>query len=63
MPDRFHSRHILLKTEGKTDAEKAQIKTKAEDLLKQLRAGANFEELARKNSEDPSSAAKGGDRP
>jgi len=61
MPERVHARHILLKTEGKSDAEKAQLKTKAEDLLKQLKAGADFAEMAKKNSEDPGGAQKGGD--
>lgn len=60
-PERVHARHILLATTGKSDAEKAQIKAKADDLLKQLRAGADFAALAQKNSEDPGSAAKGGD--
>jgi len=60
-PDRVHARHILLSTTGKADADKVKIKARAEDLLKQLRAGANFAELAQKNSEDPGSASKGGD--
>jgi len=60
-PERVHARHILLATTGKSDAEKAAIKAKAEDLLKQLRAGADFAALAQKNSEDPGSASKGGD--
>lgn len=60
-PDRVHARHILLATTGKSDAEKAQIKAKAEDLLKQIRAGGDFAALAQKNSEDPGSASKGGD--
>jgi len=59
MPERAHARHILLKTEGKSDAEKAALKAKAEDLLKQLKNGANFADLAKKNSED--AADKGGD--
>lgn len=60
-PERVHARHILLATTNKSDAEKAQIKAKADDLLKQLRAGADFAALAQKNSEDPGSASKGGD--
>jgi len=60
-PERVHARHILLATTGKSDAEKAQIKAQAEDLLKQLRAGADFAALAQKNSQDPGSASKGGD--
>ena len=60
MPERVHARHILLKTEGKSDAEKKALKAKAEDLLKQLKNGADFAELAKKNSED-GTAEQGGD--
>src|SRR6516162_9938166 len=62
VPNRVHAEHILLTTVGKTDAEVAEIKTKAEDILGQARKkGANFEDLAKKYSEDPGSKAKGGD--
>ncbi len=60
-PERVRARHILLKTTGKAPADTAKIKQKAEDLLKQLRGGGNFEDLAKKNSEDTSSAVKGGE--
>ncbi|HVO97955.1 MAG TPA: peptidylprolyl isomerase [Bryobacteraceae bacterium] len=61
MPERVKARHILIKTQGKSDAEKKQALTKAQDLLKQLKAGADFGKLAEKNSEDSSNAPKGGD--
>jgi peptidyl-prolyl cis-trans isomerase D len=61
LPERVHARHILLMTQGKPAGDEAKIKTKAEDLLKQIKAGADFAELAKKNSEDPGSGAKGGD--
>lgn len=61
MPERVKARHILIKTQGKSDAEKKQALAKAEDLLKQLKAGADFSKLAEKNSEDSSNAPKGGD--
>ena len=61
MPDRRRVRHILLKTADKPADELPKLQAKAEDLLKQLRAGADFAALARQHSEDTGSAAKGGD--
>lgn len=62
MPERVKARHILIKADEKsTDAEKKKALAKAEDLLKQLKAGADFNQLAEKNSEDSSNAPKGGD--
>ena len=61
MPDRVKAQHILIKTQGKSDAEKKAALAKAEDILKQLKAGADFTQLAQKNSEDSSNAPKGGD--
>ena len=62
VPNRVHAEHILFTTVGKTDAEVAEIKKKAEDVLAQARKkGANFEDLAKKYSEDPGSKTKGGD--
>jgi len=62
VPNRVHVEHILLFTQGnKTDAEVAEIRKKAEDILKQVKKGESFEELAKKYSEDPGSKDKGGD--
>jgi peptidyl-prolyl cis-trans isomerase D len=61
VPNRVHAEHILFMTVGKTDAEVDEIKKKAEDVLKQARKGAKFDELAKKYSEDPGSKDKGGD--
>ena len=59
--NRAHVEHILFKTVGKTDAEIAEIRQKAEDVLKQVKKGGNFEDLAKKYSEDDASKPKGGD--
>src|SRR5262245_51362889 len=44
-PEQVRASHILLKTDGKDDA---AVKKQADDLLAQLKKGANFEELAKK---------------
>src|SRR6201987_817796 len=59
--NRVHVEHILFKTIGKTAAEIAEIRQKAEDVLKQAKKGANFEDLAKKYSEDDATKPKGGD--
>jgi peptidyl-prolyl cis-trans isomerase D len=61
VPNQVHVQHILFRTVGKTDAEVEEIKKKAEDVLKQAKKGAKFDELAKKYSEDPGSKDKGGD--
>jgi peptidyl-prolyl cis-trans isomerase D len=61
LPEHVNVRHILLMTQGKPAGDDAKIKAKADDLVKQLRAGADFAEMAKKNSEDPGSAQKGGE--
>src|SRR5260370_30006736 len=60
-PERVKARHILLMTQGKPPEEDAKFKAQAQDLLKQIKGGANFADLAKKNSEDPGSKDKGGD--
>ncbi len=61
IPERVHLRHILLKTAEKPKEEAPKIKARAQDLLKQIRGGADFAEIAKKHSEDPGTAVKGGD--
>ena len=61
MPERIHVRHILISTEGKSDAEKKTLKEKAEDVLKQAKNGGDFVALAKKYSDDKANAEKGGD--
>ena len=55
--------HILVAVKpGASDADKAAAKDKAERLAKDVRASpARFAELAKANSDDPGSAAQGGD--
>jgi peptidyl-prolyl cis-trans isomerase SurA len=56
--DQTHARHILIKVNETTS--EADAKTRIDRLRERLVAGASFEDLARANSEDASSA-KGGD--
>jgi peptidyl-prolyl cis-trans isomerase C len=59
--DRIRASHILCGVDPKaTDAEKKKAKEKAEALLKEIRAGKDFAELAKTNSTCPSKA-QGGD--
>lgn len=60
--DQVKVRHILIKVDPNADAKTdAAAKQKAEDILKQLRNGGNFAELAKKNSDDPGSKDQGGE--
>jgi peptidyl-prolyl cis-trans isomerase D len=58
-PERVEVRHILIKSDATNDA---AMKTKAEGILKQLKApGADFAKISKENSQDPGSAEKGGE--
>ena len=61
LEDRAHVAHILFKTVGKTDAEVAEIRKKAEDVLNKATHGGNFADLAKQHSEDDTTKDKGGD--
>jgi len=62
VPDQARSRHILIKVAPGADAKTdAAAKAKAEDVLKQLQAGGNWTELAKKYSDDPGSKDSGGE--
>jgi len=62
VPEEARSRHILIKVAPGADAKAdAAAKAKAEDVLKQLRAGGNWTELAKKYSDDPGSKDSGGE--
>ena len=66
VPEQVEARHILIKTpppgpDGKVDQTAVDAaKQKAEDILKQLHAGADFAKLAEKDSQDTASAKNGG---
>jgi len=61
-PDQAKSRHILIKVDAGADAKTdAAAKAKAEGILKQLKAGGNWAELAKQNSDDPGSKDTGGE--
>jgi len=65
--DRVKVRHILVQTpkpgpDGKVDQKGVdEARAKAADILKQIKAGANFADLAKKNSDDPGSKEQGGE--
>lgn len=63
-PEEARARHILIRPDAKeADKEKAraEARAKAGELLKKLKTGASFAELAKANSEDPGSARLGGE--
>lgn len=65
VPDQVNARQILFKTplpgpDGKVDPKGTEeARRKADDVLKQLKAGGNFSDLAKKYSEDPSGKTGG----
>ncbi len=62
--EQVKTRHILIAVAPGADAKTdAAAKAKAEDLLKQIKAGGNFADLASKNSDDPGSKVQGGELP
>jgi len=62
VPEQSKSRHILIKVAPGADAKTdAAAKAKAEALVKQIQGGANFADLAKKNSDDPGSKDTGGE--
>lgn len=66
-PESIDVSHILIKTpppgpDGKVDKKaEDEARAKAQDVLKQVRSGGNFAELAKKYSDDPGSKDKGGE--
>lgn len=62
IPETVRARHILVKApKDATEAEKAESGKKAEEILKRIKAGEDFAELASEFSDDKGSKSKGGD--
>ena len=62
--EQVKARHILIAVPDGSDAKTdAAAKAKADDLLKQIKAGGNFAALAATNSDDPGSKKQGGELP
>jgi len=59
-PERVKVRHILIKTNDKPKEELPKLEAKANDILKQVKAGGDFAALAKQHSDDPGSKDKGG---
>jgi len=59
--ERVSVSHILFRATEQEPEKMEAARKKAADLLEQLKGGANFEALAKANSEDTGSAASGGD--
>jgi len=61
-PEQVKARHILIRiSPNASEQEKIDAKNKIESILKEARNGADFAELAKKDSQDPGSAQQGGD--
>jgi peptidyl-prolyl cis-trans isomerase C len=61
-PERVRASHILIMVpKGSDDAAKTAARTKAADILKDVKAGKDFASLAKQHSQDPGSAQNGGD--
>lgn len=60
IPEKFKLAHIFINPEA-NDRIMERAREQAQSLLDSIKAGADFEELATEYSDDPGSAAKGGD--
>lgn len=61
-PEEVDSRHILISVPSNaTPQQVSAAQAKAESILKQLKSGAKFAEMAKKYSDDPGSKDKGGE--
>lgn len=59
-PGKVEARHILKLTQGLSEEDAAKKKAQIDSIYTLLIAGADFSEMAKKESEDPGSAAAGG---
>lgn len=66
--EKIKARHVLIAFKGspaaqpgKPELTEEQARAKAEEIRKQIVAGGNFEEIAKKESDDTGSGARGGD--
>jgi len=60
-PERVQVVHVLVNTQGKSPEEEAKLKAKADDILKQVKSGANMTELVKKYSDDPGKVQNNGE--
>ncbi len=61
-PEAVHVSHILIRVpENADEAAKKKARTEAQTVLAQLKKGGDFAALAKQHSQDPGSAANGGD--
>ncbi|HHV93770.1 MAG TPA: tetratricopeptide repeat protein [Firmicutes bacterium] len=59
--EQVNARHILIRPEEDTDEAREAALRQAEQLIEQLKGGADFAELAKEYSDDPGSGASGGE--
>jgi peptidyl-prolyl cis-trans isomerase SurA len=59
-PEQVELSEIVLSTDGKTDAEVAAVKKRIDDIRARIVAGEDFASLAKRYSEEPATAADGG---
>ncbi len=60
IPEKVQIAHIFMSPKA-TESLKAKYRAKAEAILDSIRHGADFAEMAKKYSDDPATASKGGD--
>lgn len=60
-PEERHARHILVQFAGQSPADIEAARAKAQAIEQRLAAGESFESVAKEVSDDPATAASGGD--